>query len=154
MTREEQVQMLIDRAEVEDLLSDYAIALDARKADDYAATFADDAVLDINGEITEGRAAIRKRISDLFTGGNSPMRGNAHMLLTNVRITVKGNSGTVTGVWTGITSENVKAIPKFVEQGRYDDEVIKQNGRWYFKRRAVTSDGGMPDAFDRFYKPR
>jgi hypothetical protein len=73
---------------------------------------------------------------------------------TNLKIVVNGESATADVVWTGINSETLKAVPEFVEQGREHDELVKRGGRWYFKGRVITSDGGLPAMFEKNYKPR
>jgi hypothetical protein len=40
------------------------------------------------------------------------------------------------------------------EQGREHDELVKKDGRWLFKRRVITADGGMPNMYDKTYKKR
>jgi hypothetical protein len=77
-------------------------------------------------------------------------------VLSNVRVVVKGDTATADAVWTGVHSASVTDTPKFVEQGREHDQLVKRNGRWYFKHRLITSDGGLdPQSFFyRTYKPR
>ena len=41
-----------------------------------------------------------------------------------------------------------------VEQGHEHDELVKRDGRWVFKHRWVTSDGGMHPALMKTYKNR
>ena len=74
--------------------------------------------------------------------------------LTNLKIVVNGESATADVVWTGVNSETVKSAPPFIEQGREHDELVKRSGRWYFKRRVITSDGGLPAMFEKTYKQR
>jgi hypothetical protein len=68
------------------------------------------------------------------------------MLLNNPRINVTGDTATFDAVWTGVISDNVKSTPRFIEQGTEHSEWVKQNGHWLITKRAITSQGGMPDA--------
>jgi hypothetical protein len=142
---------LLDRAQIEDLLVDYYSQL-GNGGHDFGAFYAEDGVLDVNGTIAQGK----KAIEDLYkkAGGGPSRRGTFRMLLTNMKIVVSGPSATADVIWTGVNSETVKATPQFVEQGREHDELVKRNGRWLFKHRVITSDGGLPPMFEKNYKPR
>ena len=143
---------LLDKAQIEDMLVDYYADLGGN-GQNFGSFYADDGVLDVNGTVVQGK----KGIEDLYKSveGGSPARmGKFHMLLTNLKIVVNGAAATADVVWTGVNSETVKATPQFVEQGREHDELVNLKGKWYFKRRVITSDGGLPPAFEKNYKPR
>lgn len=143
---------LLDRAQIEDMLVDYYAKL-GTGGGDFSAFYVEDAVLDVNHLVAKGK----KPIEDLYkkAGEESPVRkGTFRMLLTNLKIVVDGTSATADVIWTGINSETVKAVPQFIEQGREHDELVKRDGRWYFKRRVITSDGGLTGIFEKTYKPR
>ena len=143
---------LLDRAQIEDMLVDYYGNLGG-SGHDYGAFYVDDGVLDVNGIVAQGK----KAIEDLYkkSGEDAPqLKGTFHMLLNNLKIVVNGASATADVVWTGVRSENPKAVPQFVEQGREHDELVKRAGRWYFKRRVITSDGGLPPMYEKTFKKR
>jgi hypothetical protein len=143
---------LLDRAQIEDMLVDYYAQLGAGRHD-FGAFFVADGIIDVNGLVAQGQ----KAIEDLYkkTAEGSPRRpGTFRMLLTNVKIVVNGDTATADCIWTGINSETVKAAPDFVEQGREHDELVKRNGRWYFKHRVITSDGGLPAMYEKSYQKR
>jgi SnoaL-like domain len=143
---------LLDRAQIEDLLVDYYGHLGGNDRG-FGSYYLDDGVLDVNGLVAQGEKPIEELYKKIAEG--SPrLPGKFHMLLTNPSIVVNGDSATADVVWTGVVSENVKAAPRFVEQGREHDELVKRNGRWYFKRRVITSDGGLPAMFEKTYKAR
>ena len=144
-------ETLLDRIQIEDLLYNYYSLL-GRNGDNYDDFFAEDCVLDVNGKIYNGRASIHSAYEP--AAGAMPMHGKFHMLLNNPRIVVKGDTATADMIWTGIISDAVKAPPRFVEQGREHDELVKKNGRWYFKKRVITSDAGLPAAYEATYKAR
>ena len=143
---------LLDRAQIEDMLVDYYAQLGSGRSD-FGAFYVEDGVLDVNGLVAQGK----KPIEDLYkkSAEGTPRRpGTFRMLLTNLRIVVNGGSATADVVWTGVNSETVKAAPQLIEQGREHDELVKRNGRWYFKRRVITSDGGLPAMYEKTYKKR
>jgi ketosteroid isomerase-like protein len=146
------LQTLLDKAQIQDLLVDYYGGLGSGK-DDFGAFYVDDGVLDVNGQVAQGKDAIAKLYKDTARG-TPPRKGAFRMLLNNPKVVVNGDSATADVIWTGVISETVKAIPQFAEQGREHDELVKRNGRWYFKHRIITSDGGLPDMFEKSYKQR
>jgi len=139
---------LIDRAQIQDMLVDYYGALSAGSAH-FDSYYTDDATIDVNGIVRHGKQAI----DDLYkTIPNS--KGTVHVLLTNPKIVVDGNSATADLIWTEVYSESHSAVPQVVEQGREHDELVKQSGRWYLKKRMVTNDGGLPASLEKYYKAR
>ena len=143
---------LLDRAQIEDMLVAYYGQLGAGRHD-FGAFYVADGVLDVNGLVAQGQKGIEDLYKKIGEGSPQP-KGTFRMLLTNPRIVVNGNSATADVIWTGVISETVKAAPRFVEQGREHDELVKRNGHWYFKLRVITSDGGLPPMFEPTYKQR
>ena len=146
------LQTLLDRAQIEDLLTDYYAQLGTggRNFSDF---YVEDGILDVNGLIAQGK----KPIEDLYkkAAQESPARkGTFRMLLTNIKIVVNGSSATADVIWTGVNSETVKSVPQFIEQGREHDELVKRNEKWYFKHRIITADGGLSGFWEKTYKPR
>ncbi len=80
--------------------------------------------------------------------------GTFRMVLTNVKIVVNGNTATADCLWTGVLSKTVTAKPEVAEQGREHDELVKVNGKWLFRNRIITSDGGMNPALLKTYQKR
>lgn len=144
--------MLVDRAHIEDMLVDYYANLGGADRG-FGSYYTEDGVLDVNGMVARGRAAIEDLYRRTAEGTPRP-RGTFHMLLTNQKIVVHGNAATADCIWTGIRSETPEATPRFVEQGREHDELLKRDGRWYFRHRVITSDGGLPAMFEKTYKQR
>ncbi|MGH9687119.1 MAG: nuclear transport factor 2 family protein [Candidatus Acidiferrales bacterium] len=139
---------LIDRAQIQDMLVDYYSALSAGSTH-FDSYYADDATVDVNGIIKHGKGAI----DDLYKT-IPKSKGTIHVLLTNPKIVVDGNSATADVIWTEVYSENHRAIPHIVEQGREHDELVKRAGRWYLHRRVVTNDGGLPASLEKYYQAR
>ncbi|HUN25852.1 MAG TPA: nuclear transport factor 2 family protein [Steroidobacteraceae bacterium] len=143
---------LLDRAQIEDILVDYYTNLGGSDRG-FGSYYLPDGVLDVNGIVAQGKAAIEELYRRTAQG--TPRRpGTFHMLLSNPRIIVAGDTATADVVWTGINSASPKATPRFIEQGREHDELVKRNGRWYFKHRTITSDGGLPAMFEKTYRKR
>jgi len=147
------VVTLIDRAQIEDLLVDYYGHLGAGRSGDFGNFYVADGILDVNGLVAKGQQAIEELYKKVREG--TPRRpGTFRMLLTNPRIAVSGNAATADVIWTGVNSASVESLPQIVEQGREHDELVKRDGRWYFKHRVITSDGGLPAMFEQTYEKR
>jgi len=144
--------VLLDRAQIEDMLVDYYGHLGGADHD-LDSYYLAEGVLDVNGVVARGRKPIAELYQKL--AAISPgLHGKFHMLLSNPRVVVHGDTATADLIWTGVVSETAKAAPRIVEQGREHDELVKREGRWYFKYRVITSDGGLPAMFEETYKNR
>jgi hypothetical protein len=153
------METLLDRIQIEDLLTRYYYDLSQSKAHELSAYFTEDALLDVDGTVAKGRAEIAKLYANPAPNPKEPAPAPAsgrrgHMLLSNPIITIKGNTATAHLIWTGVMNEGIGKLPQIFEQGREDDELVKQNGKWLLKRRYITADGRMPNRFDKNYKPR
>ena len=145
-------ETLVDRAMIEDLLVDYYANLGGGKHD-FSHWFASDGILDVNGEIGQGKEGIEKIYRDTAARA-AGRKGTFRMILSNLKIAVNGNTATADMIWTGVLSETVTSKPILDEQGHEHDELVKLDGRWVFKHRWVTSDGGMNAALLKTYKKR
>jgi hypothetical protein len=151
------METLLDRIQIEDLLTRYYYDLSRSNAHELSEYFTEDALLDVDGTIAKGRAEIGKLYQDPSPGPKQPAPApgrRMHMLLTNPIVTIKGNTATAHLIWTGVMNEGIGKLPQIVEQGREDTELVKQGGKWLIKRRYISTDGRMPNRFDKNYKPR
>ena len=151
------METLLDRIQVEDLLTRYYYDLSRSNAHELSEYFTEDALLDVDGTVAKGRAEIGKLYQNPAPEPKQPAQApgrRMQMLLTNPIITIKGNTATAHVIWTGVMNEGIGKLPQIVEQGREDTELVKQNGKWLIKRRYITADGRMPNRFDKNYKPR
>ena len=157
--RAQQVTMetLLDRIQIEDLLTKYYYDLSRSNAHELSEYFTEDALLDVDGTVARGRDEIAKLYQSPAPDPmeSAPAQGRrGHMLLTNPIIKINGNTATAHVIWTGVMNEGIGKRPQLFEQGREDTELVKQNGKWLIKRRYITADGRMPNRFDKNYKPR
>lgn len=148
------METLLDRIQVEDLLTRYYYDLSEGESHALADYFTEDALLDVDGTIAKGHA----EIAALY-GAGSPREANAayrrgHMLLTNPVIEINGDRAIAHVIWTGVMNEGVGKAPSLYEQGREDTELVKVNGKWLISKRYISSDSGLPDRFDETWEPR
>jgi ketosteroid isomerase-like protein len=147
-------ETLLDRIQIEDLLIRYYVDLTLGSGHDLAQYYSEDAVLDVNGMISKGREAIQKLYEGVGGGEEANLGGRVHMLLNNPIISVDGDTAKAWVVWTGVMNDDIKKPPRFLEQGREYDELVKRDGRWYIKKRYITADSGLPAMWEDTYKPR
>jgi hypothetical protein len=135
-----------DRAEIENLSNKYMVAVDAGDIETVMATWADDGVLEwVNG--TEvGKAAIRKAMSNF--GGARPVNipegaksrpRTRHQIINHV-IDVTGNTAKSTAYWFALTNNTPQGDVQLLYFGHYEDEMVKVNGKWLFKKRHVYNE--------------
>ena len=150
------MENMLDHMQIQDLLTRYYSDLSLGKAHELSEYFTDDAVLQVDDVVAHGQAEIAKLYQGPPPDPNAKPaapRGHGHMLLSNPIIEVHGNTATAHLIWTGVMNEGIGKLPHIFEQGREDDELVKQDGKWRIKHRVITADGRMPNRFDKDYKP-
>ena len=135
-----------DRAEIADLMARYLFAMDYHDADAYAECFTVDGVLDYAMGVTEGREAIRaeakvfkENIARIFLDSQGRPAKLRH-LVQHKAIRIDGDRAWNTGLWWEMTNggpDGSLATPSF---GTYEDELVRVDGRWLFKRRKIYNE--------------
>lgn len=149
------MENMLDHMQIRDLLTRYYSDLSQGKAHELSEYFTEDAVLQVDDVVARGQAEIAKLYQRPEPDPNAPPaepRGVGHMLLSNPIIDVHGNTATAHLIWTGVMNEGIGKLPHIFEQGREDDELVKQDGKWRIKHRVITADGRMPNRFDKDYE--
>ena len=139
------VQKLLDRAEIEELVARYVTALDTLDADMYAGVFAEDAVFELPGNVVHrGRAAIRKIVTDLQESrarneaAGKPSPSLYHVMANNsIELIDATHARHQSYAQTVRAAENGQFIVGFM--GRYEDVLVKRDGRWYIQSRKLVS---------------
>jgi ketosteroid isomerase-like protein len=137
-----------DRAKIEDLQARYLFALDFRDADAYAATFAEDGVLDYGAGKIEGRQAIREMVAGLRASaerqqaedksGLRPAAGRHN--ISNIVVDINGDRATGTAYWFHMGNANAQRTAQLNSFGHYEDELVKVNGEWLFSLRKIYNE--------------
>ena len=139
------IQKLLDRAEIQELVTRYVTGLDTLDADLYAGVFAEDAVFELPGGVVHrGRAAIRKIVTDLqdsrarSQAAGTPTASLYHVMAnTSIEILDATNARHQSYAQTVRTAEGGQFIVGFM--GRYEDVLVKRDGRWYVQHRKLVS---------------
>jgi uncharacterized protein (TIGR02246 family) len=137
-----------DRAKIEDLQARYLFALDFRDPEAYAATFAEDGVLDYGAGKIVGRQAIREMVAGLRTNaerqagqdtsGLRPAAGRHN--ISNVVVTINGDRATGTAYWFHMGNANPERRAQLNSFGHYEDELVKVDGEWLFSLRKIYNE--------------
>jgi len=131
------LQRLEDIEEIQALLLDYGRLLDSRDLAGYSRLFARD------GEWVGGFGSAKGPEEILAfmqkNLGTGPNRNGSFHILSNFKIEVKGDAATAWSRWTFI-APGADGKPVISQSGRYDDILVREDGRWKFKRRSASND--------------
>ena len=134
---EARLQKLEDMEEIRTLLLDYGKTLDARDLKAYSELFTKD------GEWIGGFGSVKGR-AELLTFmqknvGTGPNTGKTYHLLTNFDIIITGNTATAMSRWSYVIGTKEKK-PVLEHSGRYEDTIVREDGKWKFQKRVVWND--------------
>jgi uncharacterized protein (TIGR02246 family) len=138
------LQRLLDKAEIEALVVRYVTALDTLDADAYEGVFTEDGEYDVTGTVYKGRAAIRKIVTDLqasrarnqAAGTSSPQLYHV-MSNSSIEILDATNARHQSYAQTVRLADSAQFVAGFM--GRYEDVLVKVDGRWFIKSRKLVS---------------
>ena len=132
-----------DRAEIENLHARYMFALDFLDADTYASTFTEDGELDWAFGLVKGREAIRGEIATRLPALYAEAAFGPHVrprhMLTNIVLKVEGDRATGKASWFQMSNDGPDNAVTIGGYGHYDDELVRVNGAWLFKRRRINA---------------
>lgn len=135
LTLEQRLQRVEDELAIRRVLVDYAATQDARDYSGYSALFAKDGEW-VNGKtVHKGRAAIHKMLVDLY--GTPPpgyVNNDSYHLTSNPEINVNGDRATARSRHL-LVLRGPKGEPTPALAGRYEDELIREDGQWKILRR-------------------
>lgn len=137
-----------DRAQIEDLQARYLFALDFRDPEAYAATFAEDGVLDYGAGKLVGRKAIADMVANMRAAGERqraedksglrPAAGRHN--ISNIVVEIDGERARGTAYWFHMGNANPERAAQLNSFGHYEDELVKVNGQWLFSLRKIYNE--------------
>jgi uncharacterized protein (TIGR02246 family) len=137
-------RQLMDRAEIEELVVRYVHALDTLDADAYASVFTEDAVYETPMGVYEGRAAIRKIVTDLQANrARAEAEGREALALyhvmsnSSIELIDADEARHTSYAQTVRAADNGQFVVGFM--GRYEDVIVKRDGRWQILSRKLVS---------------
>lgn len=138
LTIEQRLQRVEDQLAISRILVDYAARQDARDYAGYAELFAKNGEWASGKNVYKGREAILKMLVNLY-GAPPPGYVNieSYHINTNFQIDVNGDRATARSRHL-LVMRGPKGEPTPVLAGRYEDELIREEGQWKILRRVDT----------------
>ena len=136
MTDNAGLRELADREAIRQVFVDYARCLDAGDYAGYESLFARDAVF---GEAA-GSAAIGAQIAQygerVEAGRRAGKFTTAIHVMNNHDITITGDTAKAVILWSYVAIDPDK-LPILLQMGRYDDDMIREDGVWKISRHRI-----------------
>jgi hypothetical protein len=139
------VQRLEDREEIRKLFNDYGHTLDQRNFAGFEELFAEDSEYVGGGAMgtLRGPRAIRAALEDQMAANPAHLNSPNFHLFFNESIDVDGDRATAISKSTFVARSDSNK-PDMVFLASYDDELIREHGKWKFLRRVVHGDIPAP----------
>lgn len=140
-------QALADRAEIEDLITRYYNNFGGGVENQVSEYYAIDGEMVLGANHYKGIAAIKGAYAAV--PADAPQRKSfaLNILISNLLVTVHGDTATARLVFTETTTEKQGEAPKILTQGREFDNLVKRNGRWWIAKRQILGPKGVPDGW-------
>lgn len=137
-TLEQRLQKLEDTEAVRQVLIDYGRALDARDFKAYGSLFAKDGTWAGGMGSASTPAGIQKMVEDGFSRMAPELYTNSNHVMTSMDIEVNGDTATAWSRWIWVI--NAEGKPRTERAGRYEDQLVREDGKWKFKQRKTTTE--------------
>jgi uncharacterized protein (TIGR02246 family) len=154
LTVEQRLRRVEDELAIQRVLVEYAARQDARDYAGYAALFAKNGEW-VNGKNAyKGRDAILKMLNDLY-GPPPPgfVNNDSYHISTNFQIDVNGDRATARSRHL-LVMRGPKGEPTPSLAGRYEDELIREDGQWKILRRVDTPVMPTAEEWMKFIRER
>lgn len=137
---ETRLRLVEDQMAIERVLKEYGRTLDARDFSAYAALFAREGEWKGALGSYKGPAAIQAAMEKIFADAAADIpKGRNFHVMSNFIIEVQGNHATARS--TFIFYKLNGSVPEAAVAGRYEDELVRENGAWKFLRRTALPPG-------------
>jgi uncharacterized protein (TIGR02246 family) len=131
------VRVLEDREEIRNLLQEYRRTLDARDMRAFSALFASEGTWTGKSGTATGPAAIHDMLVARLPDNPPAPGATLWHLISDPTIVVDGDRATASSLWMHVRRDEDDR-PLLPTLGGYDDELIREDGRWRFLRRSVS----------------
>lgn len=134
-----------DRAEIHELLMAYGATLDSRDFDGFGKLFGEGGVYVGGGGREAKGAAAGEMMRQVFANNpNGVGEPNFHLFYNEV-VTFDGpDRARATSMSLWMVPDQATKRPTPLLAGRYEDELVRKNGKWLFARRVVKSVTNRP----------
>ncbi|QDT99979.1 nuclear transport factor 2 family protein [Gimesia aquarii] len=128
-----ELEIWVEKQKIHELCARYTLTLDRHDIEGWADCFTEEAVFGF------GDVALRGRDKIAAYGQVHKELGSRH-LNTSLLFEIDSSGQRATGQSTTVVTFTTRQGYKLAFLGRYDDEVLKVDGRWLFSRRWVVAD--------------
>jgi ketosteroid isomerase-like protein len=142
---EARVRELEDMAEIQHLVLDYGRYLDSKDFAACSKLFAREGVFVLPFESVVGPDAIQASMEGMLGKHLGAEPGVDFHVLANLIIHLDGDTARSTSFWLYV-SPREDGHPQLAQFGHYEDELVREDGRWRFKSRDASRDIGFPQA--------
>jgi uncharacterized protein (TIGR02246 family) len=138
LTLEQRLRLVEDELAIRKVITAYSNTQDAHDYDGYVALFAKDGEWVSGRNVFKGHEAIKSMLVDLY-GAPPPgyVNGESFHISFNADVSVGSNQATAVSrhvlFMRGPSGEPVPML-----SGRYDDELVREDGKWKILRRVDT----------------
>jgi uncharacterized protein (TIGR02246 family) len=136
---EARLRRLEDLEQIRALLMEYRRALDEKDFRGYAALFARDGVFSAGTMKATGPDEIYELVDGMRGTLLTDRRGDDFHLVANIAIDVDGDRATATSTWAYVVRGDDET-PVLSKLGRYEDELVREDGRWRFQHRHAPGE--------------
>lgn len=135
LTLEQRLQRVEDELAIRKVLVTYPVTQDAHDYDGYASLFATQGEWVYGPNVYKGRAAIKQMLIDLY-GPTPPgyVNGESVHISFNAEVSIDGDRATAHTRHL-LLMRSDSGLPEPMLHGRYDDELIREDGEWKILRR-------------------
>ena len=152
---EQRLLRVEDELAIRKVLIDYPVTQDAHDYDGYAALFALEGEWVYGPNVYKGRAAIKQMLIDLY-GPTPPgyINGESVHISFNAEVIIDGDRATAHTRHLLLMRSSTTGLPEPMLHGRYDDELIREDGEWKILRRVDTPVIPTYDEWNRIIRER
>jgi hypothetical protein len=136
-------QSVIDRAEIENLLTRYYWNFGGG-AEAFGSFYAPDGEMVLGKNSYKGLAAIAGAYKAVPQDAPQRKSFSLNILMSNLLIDVHGTTATAQLVFTETVKDTQEAAPRILTQGREFDHLVKLKGRWLISKRQILGPADKP----------
>ncbi|OJY68107.1 MAG: hypothetical protein BGP16_14655 [Sphingobium sp. 66-54] len=140
-------QELADRAAIQDLLTRYYNNFGGNIESSLGDYYAEDGEMILGPRSYKGIEAIKGAYAAVPADAPQRKAFALNILISNMLVTVRGDTATARLVFTETTTEKEGEAPRLLVQGREFDHLVKRNGRWLIAKRQIMGPKGVPEGW-------
>lgn len=140
------LETLIERQKIQDLITRYYYNFGGTP-ESFANFYVDDGELILIGQSFKGKDAIKKAYT--FSSGEAPKNFSFNSLISNLLISVNGDTAKAQLVWTENVVQKERDPVQQPFQGREYSTFVKINGKWMYKTRELKGGTELPEGWEK-----